>query len=1294
MFSADNSVVPAPAAPAAFRYAPRPALPDRTRPDATAELRAALATRVLVLDGAMGTMIQRHQLTEADFRGERLRDHPTPLRGNNDLLSLTRPDIILDIHRQYLAAGADIIETNTFSSTTISQADYGLSHLAYELNYESARLAREACDGQRNAELQLRRDEPANADAGAVAPRYIPRYVAGALGPTNRTASLSPDVNRPGFRAVSFDELARAYHEQAAGLVDGGADILLVETIFDTLNAKAALFAIEQLFAERGRRWPVMVSGTITDASGRTLSGQTVGAFWHSVSHLPLLSIGLNCALGADQLRPYVAELARLAPVAISAYPNAGLPNAFGGYDETAAQMAAVLDEQLSAGLLNIIGGCCGTTPEHIRAFADAARRHPPRPLPTPDEVPAAGALTLSGLEPVTIRPGALLVNVGERTNVTGSRKFARLIREGNYEAAVQIAREQVEGGAQVLDVNMDEGMLDAPLAMTTFLNLLAAEPDVARVPLMIDSSKWEVIEAGLKCAQGKSIVNSLSLKDGEAAFCARARLVRRYGAAVVVMAFDEAGQADAYERRIGICERAYRILTEEVGFPAADIIFDPNILTVGTGLEEHRRYALDFLDAVRWIKANLPGVRTSGGLSNISFAFRGHDVVREAMHAAFLYRAVVAGLDMAIVNPTNLPVYDDIPADVRRAVEAVLWDESADATERLITLAESLRTAPNSQQETGNQKQGTTWRGAPVEARLAHALVRGIADFIEADTEEARQQLGSPLAVIEGPLMAGMSEVGDLFGAGKMFLPQVVKAARVMKKAVAYLEPFIQAEREKNSHSATQSLSHSVKTPTILLATVKGDVHDIGKNIVGVVLACNNYRIIDLGVMVAPERILAAAQEHDVDVIGLSGLITPSLDEMAHVAAELARTGSRVPLLIGGATTSRLHTAVKIAPRYAGAPVVHVQDASRSVGVLGGLLGSGRAAFAEAVAAEYEQVRTDYAARARQKEYLTIGQARANRFAIEWGAEPPAPRPTFLGSRVLDDYPLAELVPYIDWTPFFHTWELRAAYPRILDDPTLGEAARALFADAQALLADIVQHKLLRARAVVGFWPANTADADTIRVYADDSRRTELARLFSLRQQTQKAPGLPNFSFADFLAPAATGLPDYLGGFAVAAGDGLDALVARFQADHDEYRVILAKALADRLAEAFAERLHERVRQELWAYAPAEHLSGDDLIQEKYQGIRPAPGYPGCPDHTEKITLFELLDAGRVGITLTESLAMQPAAAVSGFYFSHPQSRYFGLGRIGKDQVEDIAARKGMPVPELERWLAPNLNY
>jgi 5-methyltetrahydrofolate--homocysteine methyltransferase len=841
--SAEAVVTPAPAP--AYRYAPRPTFPDLTHPDATPRLRALLRERILVLDGAMGTMIQRHALTEADFRGPRFADHPAPLRGNNDLLTLTRPDIILDIYRQYLAAGADIIETNTFSSTTVAQADYGLSHLAYELNYEAARQGRAAC-----------------ADVETTAK---PRFVAGALGPTNRTASLSPDVNRPGFRAITFDELATAYHEQAAGLVDGGADILLVETIFDTLNAKAALFAIERLFAERGRRWPVMVSGTITDASGRTLSGQTVGAFWHSVSHLPLLSVGLNCALGAAQLRPYIAELARLAPVGISAYPNAGLPNAFGGYDETADQMAAILDEQLAAGLMNIVGGCCGTTPDHIRAFAAAAARHRPRLIPEADH----SALTLSGLEPVTIRPGAVLVNVGERTNVTGSRKFARLIREGNYEAAVKIAREQVEGGAQVLDVNMDEGMLDAPLAMTTFLNLLAAEPDVARVPLMIDSSKWEVIEAGLKCAQGKSIVNSLSLKDGEAAFRERAHRVRAYGAAVVVMAFDEQGQADTYERRIEICARAYRILTEEVGFPAEDLIFDPNILTVGTGLEEHRRYALDFLEAVRWIKANLPGVRTSGGLSNISFAFRGHEVVREAMHAAFLYRAVQAGLDMAIVNPTSLPVYDDIPADLRQAVEDVLWDQHPDATERLITLAESLRAAGPGEKAT---VVADAWRALPVEGRLAHALVRGITDFIEVDTEAARQALQSPLAVIEGPLMAGMNEVGDLFGAGRMFLPQVVKAARVMKKAVAYLEPFLEAEKAGSGRTAG----------TVLLATVKGDVHDIGKNIVGVVLACNNYKIIDLGVMVPPEKILAAAIEHQVDIIGLSGLITPSLDEMA----------------------------------------------------------------------------------------------------------------------------------------------------------------------------------------------------------------------------------------------------------------------------------------------------------------------------------------------------------------------------------------------------------------------------
>jgi 5-methyltetrahydrofolate--homocysteine methyltransferase len=1263
-------------------------LPVATDPARISPLPALMRQRLLILDGAMGTMIQRYPLEEEDFRGTRFADHSRPLRGNNDLLSLTRPDIIRAIHAEYFEAGADMVETNTFSGTTIAQADYALEHIVYELNYESARLAREVAD-----EYTARTPEQ-------------PRFVAGAIGPTNRTASLSPDVNRPGFRAVTFDELATAYLEQTRGLVDGGVDALLIETIFDTLNAKAALFAVQQFFNEGGREVPVMISGTITDASGRTLSGQTVEAFWHSIRHLPLLSVGLNCALGADQLRIYVRELARLADVPVSAYPNAGLPNAFGGYDESAQEFAALVEDYLKEGLLNVVGGCCGTTPQHIAELKKLAGKYGPRAvhasqlhplapieqaqlvdneqasasaLVQGSEAPLAkGTTHLAGLEPFNITPASLFVNIGERCNVTGSRAFARLIRSGDYEAALAVARAQAENGAQVLDINMDEGMLDSEAVMTTFLHLIASEPDIARLPIMIDSSKWTVLEAGLKCVQGKSIVNSISLKEGEERFKYYARLVRQYGAAVVVMAFDENGQADSYERRIEICQRSYDILTKEVGFPAEDIIFDPNILTVGTGIDEHRNYALDFIRAVKWIKENLPGCRTSGGVSNISFSYRGNDVVREAMHAAFLYHAIRAGLDMGIVNAGQLAVYDDVPKDLLELCEDVLLNRRADATERLVDFAETVK------QKGKVEVVADAWRSLPVAERLQHALVRGITEFIDQDTEEVRQQVGRPLDVIEGPLMAGMNVVGDLFGAGKMFLPQVVKSARVMKKAVAYLQPFLEAEKEG---AARQTAGK------ILLATVKGDVHDIGKNIVGVVLACNNFEIVDLGVMVPLERILDEAQKQGADIIGLSGLITPSLDEMVYVAREMEKRRLQVPLLIGGATTSRLHTAVKIAPAYSGS-AVYVNDASRSVGVAASLLGSGKDTYTQTIRDEYQALREDHAGRQRDKSYLSIEAARNNGFKADWETTP-ITKPTFLGTKVLDNYPLEELAQYIDWTPFFHTWELKGRYPRILEDANLGEAARKLFEDAQKMLAEVIANKSLTARAVIGFWPANTKDYDTIEVYEDDTRQQLRDEFFTLRQQSEKAPGVHNVAFSDYLAPKETGRADYLGGFAVTAGLGIEKLIEQYEADHDDYSSIMIKAIADRLAEAFAERLHQRVREEFWGYSPNENLSGEELIKEEYRGIRPAPGYPGCPDHTEKITLFRLLDAEKqTGIILTENLAMYPTAAVSGLYYAHPAASYFGLGKIGQDQVADMAERKHMPLPELERWLMPNLNY
>ena len=1235
---------------------PAPEDASRHRRDRLARLDTLLAQRVLVLDGAMGTMIQAHRLTEADYRGERFAGWPVDLRGNNDLLCLTRPDIVRGIHQAYLDAGADIVETNSFNSTAISMADYRMEELVGELNRAAARLAREAAD-------QFEARDPSR-----------PRYVAGVLGPTSRTASLSPDVNDPAFRNVTFDQLAATYGEAATALLEGGADLLLVETIFDTLNAKAALFAIEQVFDRIGFRVPVMISGTITDQSGRTLSGQTPEAFWHSVMHARPLAVGFNCALGARALFPYVQELSRAAPVWLSVHPNAGLPNEFGGYDETPETMAAVLREFGEHGLLNIVGGCCGTTPDHIRAIAAAVHDLPSRTRPDP---PAR--LRLSGLEPLTIGPDTLFVNIGERTNVTGSRRFAKLIAEGKYEAGLEVARQQVESGAQMLDVNMDEGLLDSEAAMSTFLRLIASEPAIGKVPIVIDSSRWSVLEAGLKCVQGKSVVNSISLKEGEAEFLRQAGLVRRYGAAVIVMAFDEQGQADTADRKVEIARRAYRLLTERAGFPPEDIIFDPNIFAVATGIEAHDNYALEYIEATRRIKQELPGVHVSGGVSNLSFSFRGNEPIREAMHAAFLYHAVRAGMDMGIVNAGALPIYTDIPAELLERVEDVVLNRRADATERLLAIADSVKG------RSGAKAQDLAWREAPVRERLIHALVEGIDSWIVEDTEAARIALGRPLAVIEGPLMDGMNVVGDLFGSGRMFLPQVVKSARVMKKAVAHLVPWLEAEKSAAGPRAKGK---------VLLATVKGDVHDIGKNIVGVVLQCNNYEVIDLGVMVPCARILDTARREAVDLIGLSGLITPSLEEMCFVAEEMRRERFELPLLIGGATTSKVHTAVKIAPRYDG-PVVHVLDASRAVGVASNLLSeTNKPEFVSGVAAEYEEVRRARAERPVAERLVPLAEARAARLVPANGGPPP--RPTFLGTRVFDRYPLAELVGRIDWTPFFQAWELRGHYPAILTDPETGAAARALFADAQRLLERIVQEELLVARAVVGFWPA-AAVGDDIVLYADEAQTERIATVYTLRQQMARAPGSgrSNLALADFVAPRDSGERDFLGGFAVTAGHGTAELVRQFEAQHDDYSAILAKALADRLAEALAERLHERVRTELWGYAPGEALDNTALIREQYQGIRPAPGYPACPDHTEKRTLFRLLDVTRsAGIELTESCAMLPAASVSGWYFWRPEASYFGVGKIGRDQVSDYARRKGMPVEEVERWLAPNLGY
>jgi 5-methyltetrahydrofolate--homocysteine methyltransferase len=1222
--------------------------------DRTALLKQAARERILILDGAMGTMIQAHRLGESDFRGTQFANHPQNLKGNNDLLSLTRPDVIESIHRAYLEAGADIIETNTFNSTSISQSDYHTQAVTYELNFAGARLARRAAD-----------------DFTAKDPSR-PRFVAGILGPTNRTCSMSPDVNSPSFRNTTFDAMYDAYYEQARGLVDGEVDILLVETVFDTLNAKAALSAIRTLLDERKLDLPIWVSGTITDASGRTLSGQTPSAFWISVSHANLFCIGFNCALGAAALRPHIEELSAGANTLVSVHPNAGLPNEFGEYNDTPAYMAGVLREFALSGFLNIVGGCCGTTPDHIRAIATAVDGIPPRRIP---EIPPH--CFLSGLEPLVIRPDSLFVNVGERTNVTGSIKFSRLIKADQYEQALEVARDQVKNGAQIIDVNMDDALLDSRLCMEIFLRHVASEPEITRVPVMLDSSRWEVLEAGLKCLQGKGIVNSISLKDGEDEFRRRARLIRKYGAAVIVMAFDENGQADSYERKVAICTRCYGILTEELGFPPQDIIFDPNIFAIATGMDQHNNYAVDYLTACRTIKETLPHCLVSGGVSNLSFAFRGNDFIREAMHSAFLYHAVQAGMDMGIVNAGQLAVYDEIPKDLLVAVEDVILNRRPDATAHLLEMAQTVRG------EKQKQTEDLSWRQKAVEERLSHALVHGIADYVEADTEEARQSLGQPLRVIEGPLMSGMNIVGDLFGAGKMFLPQVVKSARVMKKAVAVLIPYLEADQSRLG----------TKKGKILLATVKGDVHDIGKNIVGVVLGCNNYEIIDLGVMVSADRILETARKEDVDIIGLSGLITPSLDEMVHVANEMERTHLELPLLIGGAATSQVHTAVKIEPAYHGS-TVYVPDASRSVNVVSNLLNpEKRDKFAEVVREKYAQVREDHAGRRAASRLQPLIEARRHGVEIEWAGYQPA-TPKLPNVRVFENYPLGELVNYIDWTPFFMAWEMPGRYPDILNAKHSAIQARRLFADAQTLLARICDEKLLTARAVLGFFPAN-AVGDDLELYADAARRERRTIVHFLRQQKAREEGRFDACLSDFVAPKETGLPDHIGAFAVSAGFGTAELAHRFEQDNDDYNAIMTKALADRLAEALAERMHQLVRKELWGYAPDESLIPADLIKENYVGIRPAPGYPACPDHTEKRTLFELLDVEkRIGITLTESYAMYPAASVSGWYFSHPQSYYFAVGRIDRDQVLDYAARKNVPVDEVERWLRPNLGY
>jgi 5-methyltetrahydrofolate--homocysteine methyltransferase len=1242
------------------------------RPSPLDSLVRALGQRILILDGAMGTMIQRHKLTEEDFRGARFSDHAKDLRGNNDLLILTRPDIISEIHGQYLAAGADIIETNTFSSTAVAQADYLLESVAYELNLEGARLARAACD-------EWSKQTPDR-----------PRFVAGSIGPTNRTLSISPEVNNPAFRAITFDELRAAYEEQVRGLIDGGSDLILLETIFDTLNAKAGIVAIENVFAEKGVRLPLMISFTITDKSGRTLSGQTLEAFYTSVRHARPFSIGINCALGARDMRPYLADLARIAECYVSSYPNAGLPNAFGAYDELPAETGELVKDFAASGFVNIVGGCCGTTPDHIKSIAEAVAAIPPRGFTSGTSTIGHRAsdvggdphfTELSGLEPLVIRPDSNFQMIGERTNVTGSARFARLVKAGNWADAAQVPLDQVRGGANIIDVNMDEGMLDSERAMTTFLNYIATEPEVARVPVMVDSSKWSVLEAGLKCIQGKGVVNSISLKEGEEDFLKKARTIRHYGAAVIVMAFDETGQADTIERKVSICQRAYRLLTEEAGYDPSDIIFDPNILAIATGLEEHNDYAVNYIEAAKIIKATCPGAKISGGVSNLSFSFRGNDVVREAMHSAFLFHAIKAGMDMGIVNAGQLVVYEDIPADLLERVEDVIFNRRPDATDRLVQFAETVKGTVKERQA------DLAWRSGTVEERLAFALVHGSVEFIEQDTEEARLQYGRPLDIIEGPLMDGMKIVGDLFGAGKMFLPQVVKSARAMKKAVAHLEPYMEIEKAER---LARDPNAATAQGRIVMATVKGDVHDIGKNIVGVVLGCNNYDVIDLGVMVPAAKILDTAIEKQADLVGLSGLITPSLDEMVMVAREMERRHMTLPLLIGGATTSRQHTAVKVAPEF-GQPVVHVLDASRVVDVVSQLLNPERKeAFVHSNGEAQEEIRERYKTRT-EKPLLAYERARANKLPYDWGDHVTA-TPAFVGRRFLDDVPLEEIARYIDWTYFFSAWELKGKFPAILDHPQYGEAARQLYADAQALLKKIVEGKLIRARGVHAFWPA-AADGDDIVVYKDEDRRDVLARLPMLRQQEAQPDDRPNLSLADYVAPKGSGIPDYLGMFAVTGGIGAEELARRYEADHDDYGAIMVKALADRLAEAFATYLHARVRDD-WGHPDPAAIAPDDLHHEKHRGIRPAPGYPACPDHSGKFDLFKLLQAERQGMGLTENAAMTPAATVSGFYFSHPHAKYFNVGRIGRDQVESYATRKGLTVEEVEKWLSPNLSY
>jgi 5-methyltetrahydrofolate--homocysteine methyltransferase len=1224
---------------------------NATPTPAERRLREILAQRIVLLDGPKGTQIQALGLGEADFRGERFRDHPRDLQGNGDLLALTRPEALEAIHARYLEAGSDVIQTNTFNATSVVQADYGTEALAREINREAARLARRVAD-------RFSERDPAR-----------PRFVAGSIGPTNKTLSLSPDVNDPSRRTITFDELRTAYAEQIHGLLDGGVDLLVVETIFDTLNAKAAIVAAEEVFETRGVRLPLMLSATIVDRSGRTLSGQTLDAFWTSVEHARPLSVGLNCSLGATEMRPFVEELAALAGTLVHCYPNAGLPNAFGGYDETPATTAGLLADFARAGLVNLVGGCCGTTPDHVRAIAEAVAGLPPRSVPHPPRL-----TRYSGLETFTIRPETTFVVIGERTNVTGSARFARLVRAGDYEAALQVALDQVRGGANLIDVNMDEGMLDSERAMTTFLNLIAAEPEVARVPIVIDSSRWSVIEAGLRCVQGKAVVNSISLKEGEADFMAKARTARRFGAAVVVMAFDERGQAETVERKVEICERAWRLLTGEAGFDPHDVIFDPNILAIGTGIEEHADFGRSFIEAARILKQRCPGAKVSGGVSNLSFAFRGNDVVREAIHSAFLYHAIRAGMDMGIVNAGQLAVYEDIEPGLREHVEDLIFNRRPDATERMVEFAATVRGTARRREE------DLAWREGSVEARLQHALVHGILDHLDDDVEEARLAYGRPLTVIEGPLMDAMNVVGDLFGSGKMFLPQVVKSARAMKKAVARLQPFLEQEDS----------GAPISKGKLVMATVKGDVHDIGKNIVGVVLRCNGYDVLDLGVMVPADRILDTAVQEGCDIVGLSGLITPSLDEMVHVAKEMKRRGLALPLLIGGATTSRQHTAVKIAPEYP-APTLHVQDASRAVGVVAGLMDpAGRAELDARNRDTQERLRALHADR-RERVLLSFEEARSRRLRIEWRAEDVPPLP-FWGVQATGDVPLADLVPYIDWTFFFSAWELKGRFPAILEHPAHGAAARELYEHGRTLLERIVRDRSLVARGVFGFWPA-ASDGDEIVLFTDPSRQRERCRFPMLRQQRPAEAGVPCLSLADFVAPPGAGLPDSVGAFAVTAGLGADELVERFETEHDDYHAIMVKALADRLAEAFAEWLHARARRE-WGYGRDERLSNEDLIAERYRGIRPAFGYPACPDHTEKGRLFELLDARKAGIELTSSFAMTPAASVSGLYFHHPKARYFAVGPIGRDQVESYAAHKGMPVAEVERWLAPNLGY